>query len=69
MDFVTGLPDSDNYDAILVVVDQLTKMKHLIPCRITTDADNVAKMYVSEVWKHHGLPETIVSDYGTLFMS
>ena len=32
MDFITHLPESSGYDAILVVVDRLTKMKHFIPC-------------------------------------
>ena len=69
MDFVTRLPESNGYDAILVIVDQLTKMKHLVPCKITADADNIAKIYISEVWKHHGLPETIVSNHRSLFTS
>lgn len=69
MDFIVGLPLSNGHDAILVVVDRLTKMKHLIPCNTTDDADKLARLFIVYVWKHHGLPETIVSDRGSLFTS
>src|SRR6266566_1665602 len=69
MDFVTGLPPSDGFDAILVVVDRLTKQRHLIPCHTTANAKDVAEMYLREIWKHHGLPSHITSDHGTQFTS
>ena len=34
LDFVTGLPISNCYNTILIVVDCLTKEKHYIPCII-----------------------------------
>lgn len=69
MDFVTGLPDSNGANAILVVVDRLTKMRHLIPCTEEINAPALADLFVEYVWKIHGLPETIVSDRGTQFTS
>lgn len=69
MDFVTGLPTSNEYDAILVVVDRLSKMRHLIPCHTTANAEDVAKMFLNSVWKLHGLPNSIISDRGTQFTS
>ena len=71
MDFVSGIPESgsDKKDAILVVVDRLTKMKHYIPCKETTNAHDLAKLYLQNVWKLHGLPESIVSDRGGQFIS
>lgn len=69
MDFVTGLPKSSGYDAICVVVDRLSKKFHEIPCDTTIDAESLAKLFVANVWKLHGLPDTIVSDRGALFVS
>lgn len=69
MDFITHLPPSEGYDAILVIVDRLTKMRHLIPCKGTCGSEETARLYLSYVWKLHGLPRTIVSDRGAQFVS
>lgn len=49
MDFVTGLPVSKGLDAILVVVDRLTKMWHLIHWKETTGAAELAHLYLEHV--------------------
>ena len=54
MDFVTGLPLSadwkdDNYDSILVIVDQLTKMVHYEPVKITIDAPRLAEVIIDVI--------------------
>lgn len=67
MDFVTSLPESKTFDAIIVVVDHLTKMRHLIPCRTTTSSKDMTEFYVLNVWKLHGLPSHITSDRGAQF--
>lgn len=69
MDFITHLPPSCNFDAVLVIVDRLTKMRHFIPCTGTCDAEEVARLYVQHIWKLHGLPTTIISDRGPQFVS
>ena len=68
MDFVVDLPLSEGCSNILVVVDRLTKYRVLIPCSVMT-APEVAKLFLRHVWVHYGLPETIVSDRGTQFVS
>lgn len=67
MDFVTGLPESNRFNAILVVVDRLTKMKHFVATTENINVRELSRLYLEQVWKLHGLPETIVSDRGTQF--
>ena len=74
MDFVTGLPVStdwkgENYDSILVIVDRLTKMVHYEPVKVTIDAPGLAEVILDVVVRHHGLPDSIMTDKGSLFTS
>jgi hypothetical protein len=69
MDFVTGLPESNGFNAILVVVDRLSKMRHLIPCRDSTTSKDLAQIYLEKIWVHHGNPDSITSDRGPQFTS
>ena len=63
MDFITQLPRSKRgHDAILVVVDRLTKMVHVVPTMTDVTAEGTAKLLVDNVVKLHGLPLDIVSD-------
>ena len=62
MDFVGELPESEGYNAILVITDQFTKMQRYIPVRTTWTAIDVANAYINEIWKHFGLPKAITSD-------
>jgi len=64
MYFVVGLPKCKEFDAIWVVVDRLSKMRHFIPCHSTIDEVGLAKLFLREVVRWHGLPKTIVSDRG-----
>ena len=74
MDFVMGLPISNNckgdsYDSILVIVNQLTKMVHYDPVKITIDAPGLAEVILDVVVWHHSLPDSIVFDRGSFFTS
>ncbi|HUJ80479.1 MAG TPA: hypothetical protein VLW83_01275, partial [Candidatus Acidoferrales bacterium] len=56
-------------DSILVFVDRMTKMTHFIPCSKSTSAPEFAQMFVSHIVRLHGLPDSIVSDRGSIFTS
>ena len=66
-DFITKLPLAQGYDSILVVVDRLTKMAHFIPTTEKMTAGGLAQLFRDNVWKLHGLPESIISDRGPQF--
>ena len=63
MDEVSGIPKSDGYDAIWVFIDKFSKMAHFVP--ITKEgftAESLADIFLTHVYRLHGLPRTIVSD-------
>ena len=70
MDFLTGLPTtSDNYDAIWVIVDRLTKRLCLIKARKSDDAQTCAKRFYDSYVRWNGLPRDIISDRDKIFTS
>ncbi len=69
VDFIVELPVSNGYDAIMVVVDHLSKRAHFIPTHTTISTLGSARLYLHHVWKLHGLPHRVISDQGTQFVS
>jgi len=61
-DFITKLPLAQGYDAILVVCDRFSKITHFIATTEKTSAEGLTKLFRDQVWKLHGLSESIVSD-------
>src|SRR5882724_4202985 len=68
MDFIKGLPLSDGQDTILVVVCRLTKMALFIPTFLDIDAEDLACIFLSQVFAKHGTPTDIISDWGKHFI-
>ena len=63
MDFVTHLPKTKSaYDALLVMVDYVTKMMILRPPYSVATTVDTARLFVDSVVRAHGLPKVIVSD-------
>ena len=71
LDFVTGLYPSgkDRFDAILVIVDRLTKRCHIIPTHKTVTAKGTASLIVENIIRLHGVPHSMVSDRDPRFIS
>lgn len=75
VDFVVFLPPTKRKNnAMMVVVDRLSKERHYIPCSAGNEekgmsAEATAQMFYTYVWRLHGLPATIVSDRGSQFVN
>jgi RNase H-like domain found in reverse transcriptase/Reverse transcriptase (RNA-dependent DNA polymerase)/Integrase zinc binding domain/Chromo (CHRromatin Organisation MOdifier) domain/Integrase core domain/Retroviral aspartyl protease len=69
VDLIVGLPESQGYDSIMVVVDRFSKMIRLAPCTQKITSMGVARLFRDNVWRSHGLPEKIISDRGSQFSS
>src|SRR5258708_20474118 len=63
------LLDLKGYNAILVVVDHLSKQIHTIPTVTSLDSPGVAQLFLKHVWHHHGLLEEVISDCRPAFIS
>jgi transposase InsO family protein len=57
------------FDSIMVVVDRLSKERHYTPCRSTMTALDLSRLFLRDIWRLYGLPDSIVSDRGALFVS
>src|SRR5258705_4624045 len=69
VDTIGELPESKGYNAILVAVDRLSKCIHAVPTITTVDSAGVACLFLEHVWRHHRLPEAIISNRGSTFVS
>jgi len=67
VDFITKLPVSKGYDSILVVYDRFLKMSHFVVTTEKTMAEGLARLFRDNMWKLHGLPESVISDKGLQF--
>lgn len=69
LDFIEGLPRSNKYNCILVVVDKFSKYVHFLPLAHPFTAFQVALVYITQVYKLHGLPKDLLSDRDKIFTS
>ena len=74
MDFVTELSilndwKDNSYNFILVIIDRLTKMVHNKLVKVTINTASLAEVIIDVVVRHHALPNSIVTDKSSLFIS
>jgi len=65
-DFIMKLLLVQEYDTILVVY-RFIKMAHFIPTTERMSVEGLAQLFRDNVWKLHGLPDSIISDRGPQF--
>jgi len=68
INFVVDLPSSNRFINIIVVVNCLIKIQYMIPIDLI-NIILVAKCFVKHVFKLHRLPNLIISNYRSQFVS
>jgi len=69
IDIIRPLPKSNEMDAIVVIVDQFTKMIKLKATITNISSEGITEIYKNEIWKLHGIPRKILSNRGLQFVS
>jgi len=69
VDFVVELPLSSRHDAVMTVVDSVSKRAHFIPTHTTVTAEGAARLFLHQVWKLHGLLKCVISDRRPQFVA
>ena len=69
MDFKSFPRDKNSYNAILVVIDQLSKQAFSLPCFKTTNTKGIAELYIQHIYCIKGVLDTIILDRGPQFIS
>ena len=67
VDFITKLLLVAGKDVILVVCDKLSKIAHFVAMTEEMMAEGLARLFRDNVWKLHGLPESVISNRGPQF--
>lgn len=69
MDFIEGLPRSSAANCIMVIIDGFSKFAHFVPLLHPFSAQQVAQLFLDNVYRLHGMPTHIVSDRDRIFTS
>jgi len=66
---VVELPESSGHDAVMTVIDSVSKRVYFILTHTTVTAEGAARLFLHHIWKLHGLPKRVVSDLGPQFIA
>jgi len=69
LDFIMDLPKINGFNSINVVVDKFSKAIIITPCRKDIMAEEMATLFLNNIWKRFGLPDRIIPDRGPQFTS
>ena len=69
LDVIGLLPESNGFNAILSVIDQFSKMIHLILITTELSTKGLINIYLKQIWKLHKIPKKITSDRAPQFAS
>jgi hypothetical protein len=70
LDFIIGFPKTQNKnDLIMVVIDKLIKFANFIPMKSTYKAINIAKFFMKEIFRLHGISKMVIFDRDVKFTS
>jgi transposase InsO family protein len=69
VDLIGPLVMSKGKNSILVVVDKFSKKAYFVPTNDTITSMGIANLYREQIFPEHGLPQKVVSDRGTQFVS
>ncbi|MBW0544523.1 hypothetical protein O181_084238 [Austropuccinia psidii MF-1] len=69
MDFITKFPLANSFDSILVIEDRFSKMAVFIPTMSSITSLHLAHLFIKNIFSKNGLPSSILSDRGPLFVS
>jgi hypothetical protein len=64
MNFKSFLKDAYGYDTAFIVIDWLYKQSVSLSCFKTTTAKDMARLYINNIYRFYGAPESIISDHG-----
>ena len=70
LDFIQGFPKTKKqHDSIVVIVDKLRKSAHFIPIKSNYKVVNIAKIFLKEIFRLHGVPKMVISVKDVRFTS
>jgi len=69
VDFIVELPLSSRHDAVMIVVDSVSKRAYFIPTHTMVIAEGAARLFLHQVWKLHGLPKYIILNHRPQFVA